>query len=202
MLTIWLAVIALGLGLLLAYSFTPGTLAQAPPRWPASSRLARVGDRPTLVMVAHPHCSCTRASIAELARLMTRLSGQLSGYVVFIKPDGMDRDWERTDLRSSAARIDGIQVIDDPGGAEARRFGAVTSGQVYLYDKGGELLFRGGITPTRSHEGDSVGRRRIVDLVTMGVTDRALSAVFGCSLQKEPTRGSWLPEWAGALAQE
>jgi hypothetical protein len=116
---------------------------------------------------------------------MTRLQGRLAGYVLFVKPDGMEDDWERTDLWSSAALIDGVTVVGDPGGIEAAHFGAQTSGQVYLYAPDGELLFQGGITPTRSHQGDSVGRHRIIDFVTRRGADRRESDVYGCALSAD-----------------
>jgi hypothetical protein len=57
------------------YESTPGVAAATPGRWPADSRIKPDADRATLVMLAHPHCPCTRASIGELARLMTQAQG-------------------------------------------------------------------------------------------------------------------------------
>ncbi len=177
-------VVALGFcwSLLLEYSAVAGTPAAAPLMWPASADFDLERSSPRLVMVAHPHCSCTRASIAELSRLMTRLQGQVQGHVIFVVPEGLGQDWEKTDLWQSAAIIDGVQVHKDPEGALADAFGSFTSGQTLLYSASGELLFAGGLTATRSHEGNSVGRERIIDLVTSGSSDRAVSAVYGCAL--------------------
>ena len=179
-------VIALGFcwGLLLEYSAVSGTPAAAPGMWPAAVSFELDRSSPTLVMVAHPHCSCTRASIAELSRLMTRLQGQVQGHVIFVVPEGLEQDWEQTDLWQSAMIIDGVQVHKDPKGALADAFGSFTSGQTLLYSASGELLFAGGLTATRSHEGNSVGRERIIDLVTSGSSDRADSAVYGCALRE------------------
>ncbi len=149
-------------------------------------------------MVAHPHCSCTRASIAELSLLMTRLRGRLAAHVLFLKPEGAAVDWERTDLYQSAAIITGVTVHTDVGGEEVQRFGAATSGQVYLYDSQRRLVFSGGITPSRSHQGDNVGRRRIVDLVTHGSTERDTSTVYGCSLSDRDPPSPWLSWFAKA----
>lgn len=57
-----------------------------------------------------------------------------------------------------------------------------------LFDSEGDLLFSGGITPSRGHEGANVGTRRIVDLVERGDTDRNVANVFGCGLFTEETR--------------
>ena len=49
--------------------------------------------------------------------------------------------------------------------------------------EGGRLLFRGGITPSRGHEGDNAGRRRIASLLANGSADGRQTRVFGCPLR-------------------
>jgi hypothetical protein len=179
---LWLAAIGAGARVLWSYQSTPGERAAERHLWPAASRLPRDPARPTLVLVAHPHCACTRASLAELAGLMQRLRGRVAGRVVFVRPAGMPAGWERTDTWRTAQGIPEVTVWADPGGVEAERFGARTSGQVLLYGRDGRLLFSGGITPIRGHIGDSAGQERIVSLVTTGRADAATSRVFGCAL--------------------
>ena len=72
--------------------------------------------------------------------------------------------------------------MDDLDGVEAQRFGAATSGQAFLYNQAGALLFKGGITASRGHSGDNLGRDAVVDLVTSGVASVSAAPVFGCSL--------------------
>ena len=174
--------IGAGLGLLWAYENTPGPAAPPPSHWPPDSSLQLDTDRATLIMVAHPHCPCTRASIGELARLMTQARGRLTAYALFVKPEGFHDDWEKTDLWQSAASIPGVSAVVDDGGGEARRFHAVTSGRTVLYDAGGRLLFSGGITGSRGHSGDNAGRSAIVSLLSTGEAERAETFVFGCPL--------------------
>ena len=150
--------------------------------------MAEVTDRATLLLFAHPHCACTRASLSELAGLMARYGDRLDAWVLFAAPEGTGEDFSRTDLWSSAARIPGVQVLRDDRALEAERFGIATSGTVALYDARGKLLFHGGITPARGHEGDSFGRERIVSLLTTGKSDRADAPVFGCALSNEAVR--------------
>jgi hypothetical protein len=179
---LWLAAVGVGLGEIWGYENAPGLAALPPQFWPADSGLRRAQDRATLVMLAHPHCPCTRASIGELALLMARCRGRLGAHVLFIQPDGFTDKWAQTDLWQSAAAIPGVTVGLDTGGIEARRFHAETSGQVLLYDAGGRLLFSGGITGSRGHSGDNAGRSAITSLVTEGATERDQTLVFGCSL--------------------
>src|ERR671926_1631702 len=93
---LWLFVIGAGIKIIWGYESTPGVAASAPDRWPADSRIKPDAGRPTLVMLAHPHCPCTRASIGELARLMTQAQGRVTAYVLFVKPAGFATDWEKT----------------------------------------------------------------------------------------------------------
>jgi len=178
----WLILVAVGLWVLSGYENTPGIAAAPPVQWPVDSQIQRAPNQDTLVVLAHPHCPCTRASIGELASIMAHSQGRLAAYVLFIKPDGVADGWETTDLWQSASRIPGVQVIQDSDGREARRFHAATSGQAILYDSEGRLLFTGGITASRGHSGDNEGRSAIVSLVNAKVTDRRETHVFGCPL--------------------
>lgn len=180
---VWTLVVGVGLGLLWAYENAPGPVVSAPSRWPADSRLQMATDRPTLLMLAHPRCPCTRASIGELSRLMTQARGRLTTYVLFLKPAASSDDWEKTDIWQSAASIPGVIVVVDDEGAEAQRFRAVTSGQTVLYDTDGSLLFSGGITGSRGHSGDNAGRSAVVSLLNTGKAAYSETFAFGCPLQ-------------------
>jgi hypothetical protein len=189
---LWLCVISSGLWILWGYENSPGVGAKAPGSWPADSRIQRATDRATLVMLAHPHCPCTRASIGELALLMAHSQGRVTAYVLFLKPAGFSDEWEKSDLWQSAAAIPGVNVVMDDGGIEARRFHAATSGQTMLYDADGRLRFSGGITGSRGHSGDNAGRSAIISLVNTGAAESAETAVFGCQLfgEKSECQGS------------
>ena len=126
---LWLGVVGAGLGVLWGFENRPGVAAHPPAQWPSSSRLEPATDRPTLVMLAHPRCSCTRASIGELAVLMAQASLRPQAYVLFLKPAQFAHDWEKSSLWHSAAAIPNVTVVRDDDGLEAHRFGAATSGQ-------------------------------------------------------------------------
>lgn len=179
---IWIVVIGVGMGILWRYEHTPGLAAAPPGLWPKESSLLPDKSHATIVMLVHPQCPCTRASIGELAILMTQCQGLVDAYVLFIQPAGFSDQWTQTDLWQSAAAIPNVIVRRDPGGIEARRFQAETSGQVLLYGVNGELLFHGGITGSRGHFGDNDGRSKIISLLTEGISKPAEALVFGCSL--------------------
>ena len=134
---VWLSVVFSGLWVVWAYENRPGTEANPPQAWPAHSSLVPASDRPTLVFLAHPQCTCTRASIGELAEVLARTPNHPKTYVLFLRPSVVDADWEKTGLWRSAMALPDVTVLRDHDGVEARRFGVETSGQTLLYDAGG-----------------------------------------------------------------
>jgi hypothetical protein len=182
LLVAWLTVVACGMAFMWSYNHRPGEAANTPSHWPADSRVPLTPDRYTLVLLAHPKCPCTRATIEELSKLLAHTSGRLNAYVLFVKPKAAAADWERTDLWSSAASIPGVSVLIDDDGLEADRFDAHVSGQVALYDGKGKLLFHGGITEARGQAGDNTGRTAIETIVNQGSSQRDQTVVFGCPL--------------------
>ncbi|RKG61463.1 hypothetical protein D7V80_34430 [Corallococcus sp. CA054B] len=70
---LWLGGIGTGVVALARYSMTPGVAPVTAATWPEGARLTRGSGRPVLVMLAHPKCTCTRASLAELAEVMAHV---------------------------------------------------------------------------------------------------------------------------------
>jgi hypothetical protein len=182
MAVVWLAGAVGGLWVLWSYENTPGDAATSGTYWPAETPLARASDRPTLILLAHPQCTCTRASLAELAEVLGRATTPPKTYVLFLKPSQFFEGWEKTDLWRTASALPNVTVVRDDDGLEAERFGAVTSGQTLLYDAGGELVFSGGITGARGHAGDNAGRAALIAILDRKSPSRRATSVFGCSL--------------------
>ena len=180
--TLWLGCAGTGLYFLWAYDNAPGVAARAPQEWPRHTTLVRASDRPTLVLLAHPQCDCTRATLDELAEVLARAPRPPKTYVLFLRPAGFAAGWEETPLWRTAKSLPDVTVLRDDDGAEARRFGAETSGQTLLYDEQGLLAFSGGVTGSRGHAGDNAGRASLVALLTRGQADRRGTSVFGCPL--------------------
>ena len=178
----WLAGVASGLWVLWAYDNRPGVEAHAPQDWPAHTVLTAGANRPTLVFLAHPQCTCTRASLDELAEILARTKSKPKTYVLFLKPSSVGESWEQTDLLRRATALPNVTVLRDDDGVEAKRFGVETSGQTLLYDSSGSLIFNGGITGARGHRGANAGEDALVSLLVGGRADQNASDVFGCAL--------------------
>ena len=178
----WLLLVTTGFVALRVYGAAPGRELGPASSWPEA-----LGDPGgyALVMVVHPKCACSRSSLAELARLLARVSVPVTPHVVFTLPHNADESFRQGDLYDAAARLPGVVLWHDEGGVVTEGLGATTSGTTYLFDPDRRLLFSGGLTPSRSHEGDSVGRQQILALLAQGRSEVNRSAVYGCALQSE-----------------
>lgn len=177
---IWVLSLGFGLLKLQEYTTTPAVGSAAPALWPESSKLSRRSDRVTVVMLAHPQCPCTRASLGELAIAAAQAPGRFDINVVFLESPAFELE---SDLWRSAREIPNTRVIADPDGVEIAKFGVNASGHTLAYSADGRLMFSGGVVRARGHSGDSAGRAAIVELARTGVSRVTTAPVFGCSLQ-------------------
>jgi hypothetical protein len=177
----WVIGTAIGVAKVHEFESTPGYSTPAPERWPADSSVKRISNKATLLMFVHAECSCTHASLSELNQLMSQSAGQVAAWVLFVSPGDAD-DKRVIHTIAGLTPAPGIQITKDINGAELTRFGALTSGDVVIYSAEGKLLFSGGITGSRGHEGDNMGRRLISQALAHEPTHPSSHPVFGCSL--------------------
>lgn len=152
--------------------------------WPEKSELIRNKGRFTLVIFFHPYCPCSKASLNELNKIMSRTHRNMDCQIVFLKPSTVEPDWEKSYLWQLSRQIPNSTRKTDVNGLLAKSFNATTSGQTFLYDPDGKLVFSGGITTSRGHEGDSQGSIAIENLSTAREAKTSCSQVFGCPLFK------------------
>jgi hypothetical protein len=162
---LWALGVGGGFAALGRYGSAPGPSAPAPGEWPAATRARRAPGRLALVVLLHPKCPCSRATLTELREIVGKTRAPFELTVFFVRPAGVPEGWEKTDLWRDAATLPGALVLADEGGLEAARFGAATSGEVLLYDGKGLRLFAGGITSARGHAGTSVGEQAVAALL-------------------------------------
>lgn len=164
------------------YKTTPGAASKPPAAWPQSAELRRSST--TLVVALHPLCTCSEATISELARLMSSVDERPTVYALFYDYQPEVKAVSTTLLWRRAAAIPGVIALRDRDGAMAKSFGAETSGDVIAYGADGRLLFHGGLTAARGHEGDSFGRQRLLAVLRGETPDRRDSPVFGCNFDE------------------
>lgn len=179
----WLSAIGGSVFWINDYAATPG---EAPTEtliaWPEGTALGPLGDRGRLILFAHPRCPCTRATIRNLERtLLSPEIGERAPALTFVfwTPE---TSWRETDIVAIAGEVSGAKVVFDEDGALTRSFGATTSGHATLFGRKGELVFAGGLTATRAHEGPSPGTQAL-EAWMRGEEPRVRRApTFGCPI--------------------
>lgn len=179
----WAALVLIGFGYLHTYGARAGELADGPQTW-RDGTLEGVAGRPRVLLFAHPRCSCTRASIAELTHVVE--AHALRATVVFWQPERADAEWRSSPTIDMVQQHPLLDAAWDPGGKVCRSFDAATSGQCLVYDANGRLRFSGGITAGRGHEGANEGRQTVDRLLSESgdpPTGVHTFPVFGCRLE-------------------
>lgn len=183
---VWVATVAAAYEAIRRFETTPGLPASAPRAWPAASTVPRTPGTWSLVMLVHPHCSCSRASVKELAEVVEKSRRDVQTTVLVYRPREMAAGWERTSVYDGATRIRQARVLVDHDGAEAQLFGGFTSGQTFLYDDEGRLRFAGGVTSLRGHAGLNRGRADIIRIANQR-SGTGSHPVFGCAINTTTT---------------
>jgi hypothetical protein len=167
----------------LRFEFTPAQVdAHAANVWPDDANVKRSYSVPTLLLFLHPYCACSASSLQELARLAADAHDRVAIRIIAVKPTGTAESWDQTANCRAARSVYAATTVLDGDGSEAAKFGASASGETMLYSRTGQLIFHGGITPSRGHEGDSAGRQAILTLLRSGEASFDHTAVFGCPL--------------------
>jgi hypothetical protein len=184
----WAGTVAMAFEAMRRFETTPGLPASAPRAWPAATTVPRTPGTWSLVMLVHPHCSCSRASVQELAEIVEKAPRAVQTTVLVYRPQEMAVGWERTNVYDAAMRVRRARVLIDDDGAEAKHFGGFTSGQTFLYDGDGRLRFAGGVTSLRGHAGLNRGRVDVIRIANQR-SGRGSHPVFGCAITTTRTTG-------------
>ena len=180
-LVIWLTGLIATSSILQRHSITPGAVGPTPVQVGSGSPNHDAVRQ--LRMFIHPHCPCTRASIAELSRVVAQSGENVQVNLVVVVPANAPTGWEESELvRSAVQAIPAAQVTVDKQGLQAQRFGVKTSGHVLLYNSRGALLFSGGVTPSRGHQGSCASNRQLLAMLTGSAQPAPQFPVFGCAL--------------------
>ncbi|MFN8389432.1 MAG: hypothetical protein U0136_04000 [Bdellovibrionota bacterium] len=185
---VWAAAVSVESYRLLSYDNAPGALT-SPPSTLADPAFEQHGTNlNTLLVFLHPQCSCSRATLGELARLMATHPANTRAYAIFFAPSNEPQDWIRSSLWGYASSIPNVQVRADEDGRLAQAFHVQTSGEVLLYDAGGNIAFSGGITASRGHMGDNAGLFALDQLLSGQPTESRQTLPFGCHLSSDRSK--------------
>ena len=123
-----------------------------------TARLTRDPDGPTLVMLVHPQCTCSRASLTELAELLARARPRPKTYVLFLKPAGFADGWEQTDLWRTASGLPDVTVVRDDEGARRPASAPRRRARPCSTTRAARCCSAAASPAARAHAGDNAGR--------------------------------------------
>lgn len=159
-------------------------------------------EKSVVVAFIHPKCKCSDATVDELSDLMSTLPVEKKPkvLVLFYYPQEEAAKWatESALYKKVIARND-WQMTLDQGGKQAYAWGALTSGHIIYVDEQGEVQFSGGITESRGHRGENLGKidlkKAILKLenenivVEKSANENANAEVSQRAIAAEPTFG-------------
>lgn len=188
---VWVVMVAFGFSVLTIYSLTAGPTgveSLAGTYKPPTAESLTL-DRPwQLVIGLHPKCPCSSSSVAELKKLMELNSDRMRCRALVFVPNKVSRDWAETPSVAALRAIPGVLTEFDYGGEELQKAGILTSGGTILFDRSDKILFHGGITPSRGHEGPNLGSDSITAIVEGRPSPTTVTPIFGCRIHIAPSR--------------
>ncbi|MBX3360034.1 MAG: hypothetical protein KF912_13170 [Phycisphaeraceae bacterium] len=185
---LWLGMLGVGMGVIEHYANRPGPIGPVPAAHEPGIHEPRT--RPLARMYVHPRCPCSRASLLELAALMSSPGVVADVEIHVYRPADAPDDWAKGRAWRIAEQIPRARVLIDPEAARAHADGALTSGHLVVRTAAGSLAFSGGITRSRGQHGPSPAHDRVLpllradresdDTLTLGAVTAATNPVFGC----------------------
>lgn len=187
-LTAWLGLCGAGVWQLAEHATTPGAVGAVPQRLPEDVRAALrwSGERPLLVVAAHPQCPCLPSTFDELSAVLQD-ERDVDLRVLAFEPSDPPAEWDPTARDTLCEGLPEGTVVVDRDGHLAEALGAKTSGHVSLYAPVGQLVFTGGITAGRGHGGANSASRALRRLLHSVPDHPTRTAVFGCPMCEQTT---------------
>ncbi len=139
-----------------------------------------------LKLFLHPHCPCSRASVAAWERLLEQLSGEaIEAEVVWVRPPEAAVGWEAGSLQERVQQMKGVRQWTDVGGVVASHYGVKTSGCLVIINKEGRVVYRGGLTVGRGRTNTFAVAESVARAIRQ-CGDFPASPVYGCPLLTPP----------------
>ncbi len=180
---VWILAAGTGSALLWKHALTPAPLPRLPPVLPSVPGLeTHAAGLPTLLVFLHPLCPCSEASFSELLKVARAAQGRARILVLMYEPEAKPVDWKDSKLARRVRASQEVHWMEDTTGRIAAQFGVEASGTAVLYDKEGALVYGGGLTWARGHEGENAGVDAMIEFIVKGKTSLRARPVFGCKI--------------------
>lgn len=147
-------------------------------------------ERSCVFLFYHPHCPCTLATARNLERLRSAIKVPVSIHAYAFCPSAAAVQWIESETTRTLQGIEDLTVFPDYGGQKCREYGALTSGQVCVYSPAGQLVFSGGLSSGRGHEGENISTRHFIEQLNDQTKSNCIyQPVFGCHILPTSSHG-------------
>ncbi len=181
LISFWAVIIALGMLQFYRYETREGAKEVSNKSWPEGTSLSYSKSKFSWVMGIHPKCPCSLATVGNLERLFRYIEEPFH-ITALVRQDPLS-DESKSKVVRRLSKLPQVSIFFDERGETAAKFGMLTSGDSRIYNRSGELIFAGGITINRSHEGWSPGASLILEQMSKGSKKSVELPVFGCNIQ-------------------
>jgi len=166
---------------LMSYANRAGEVGEfTPSKLPAEATRSSI-DQPTVLFFYHPHCPCTRASVRCLERYLVSFRSNPRIVAYAFRPLSASDSWVDSETTDKLRSLKSVEVVVDEDARTCRRYDIATSGHVLVYSGDGSLVFSGGITASRGHEGECVAADAMKNAVNGIPNSEPSWPVFGCA---------------------
>ncbi|MCC9601701.1 hypothetical protein LOC67_14170 [Stieleria sp. JC731] len=140
------------------------------------------GNRKCILFFYQPGCPCTVAAARNLQRISPLLDPHPDILAFAYQPDNAPSNWLKKRSTETLNRITSTKVIIDTNGKIAGSLGVKTSGHCIVYSKARGVIFSGGLTPLRGHEGTGPSLTQFTHCINDQDEPFTEWPVFGCSI--------------------
>lgn len=139
-------------------------------------------EYPLTLLFLHPECPCSDASIYEITQ-MQKLNSEMNFKIIISYPKNTYNKWVSSNrAKRQLLKNKSIELIDDKNNVLSDAFGASTSGVTLIFKEENNLVFAGGITPSRGHLGRTIAHEIIKEASLFSFTK---NEVYGCSINTQ-----------------
>jgi hypothetical protein len=185
--TAWLFILGLLVWKQYDYKSTPGKASLFVGRAPDSSSIKFDSKHYNFITFIHPKCSCSEATIENLTTMTRDFANKnISFHVVFYSSSELGSDLENSKYVKEVKELQNTRIYFDKKLTDFSLYDVETSGQSFLFDTEKNLIFKGGITESRGHLGETLSMRKIAGYLEGEKPNSiTLAPTFGCGTEAQ-----------------
>ncbi len=154
---------------------------EPPPPFIADASTNGSAKESTVILFYHPHCPCTKATVNNFKTISENIEARVHLLALAYRPKDSNETWIETEITKQLREL-GFEIATDTDGTFCRQFDVYTSGHILVYESNERLVFNGGITTSRGHEGSNYALADFLKSIDGSRDANSVWPVFGCPI--------------------